>query len=471
MDITQLQVDLAAAVRGNDILKCEVQNALDALSCATPKLKYLKLQTISTSSKNIHSQPLTPPHLRIHASSLHMFKPYIPPEICRLRNLQTFIVQGLPGQSVKTITFPEEIWGLMQLRHLKGSKFYLPNPPSVSADKGSHKGFSNIQTTSYLSSLCFTKKVISGIQNVKKLGGKLFDFELHNNLVYLQQIEILSFIYCYRILSPMTSVKAFPATLKKLKLRSTYLSWSYLDIIAELPNLEVLKLIFQVIIAKANVNIEDMAHASVASIMRTIESLLTSNSPMQSLICDHSEDFSAFHGKISFLEWFNIFQWFNKESKVSTVQEFPSSSRNILNVEKSMIGSDDQRKRLVEDLTRSYSSETKVIPIVGMGGIAKVDKVFIGSEAELADMLQKSLKGKRYLIVLDDMWKSEAWDAVRLCFPSENKGSGILLTTRNTEAARDAGTKNLSLQMDLMGPDESWSLFKSVAFSSEELTL
>ncbi|PHT52567.1 hypothetical protein CQW23_07029 [Capsicum baccatum] len=93
----------------------------------------------------------------------------------------------------------------------------------------------------------------------------------------------------------------------------------------------------------------------------------------------------------------------------------------------------------------------------------------MGSEAELADMLQKSLKGKRYLIVVDDMWKTEAWDAVRLCFPSENKGSGILLTTRNTEAARDAGTKNLSLQMDLMGPDESWSLFKSVAFSSEEL--
>ncbi|PHT26889.1 hypothetical protein CQW23_33499 [Capsicum baccatum] len=46
MDIKQLQDDLAATVRGNDILKCEVQNALDALSCAIPKLKYLELQVL-----------------------------------------------------------------------------------------------------------------------------------------------------------------------------------------------------------------------------------------------------------------------------------------------------------------------------------------------------------------------------------------------------------------------------------------
>ncbi|PHT27042.1 hypothetical protein CQW23_33351 [Capsicum baccatum] len=53
MDIKQLQADLAATVRGNDILKCEVRNVLDALSCATPKLKYLELQAedLSMTSK------------------------------------------------------------------------------------------------------------------------------------------------------------------------------------------------------------------------------------------------------------------------------------------------------------------------------------------------------------------------------------------------------------------------------------
>ncbi|KAM3321256.1 hypothetical protein P3S67_008458 [Capsicum chacoense] len=316
-------------------------------------------------------------------------------------------------------------------------------------------------------------------------------------------------------------------------------------------------------------------HASVASLMRTIVSLLTPNSPMQSLACDRREDFSALHEKIISLEvvvknfeknnvsgemtdlelqikevansveqtvqlrvtevvlandenlrekaqgrLFDSLQqaaedinriWKEstkiqdkdkQESKESTVQEFPSSSKDILNVENSMVGRDDQREHLLEDLTGSYSGEPKVIPIVGMGGIGKttlakevynhesiqrrfdvrswatvsqqhnIKEIMLSltkGEAELADMLQKSLKGKRYLIVLDDMWKTEAWDAVRLCFPSENKGSGILLTTRNTEVALNAGTENLSLQMGFMDQDESWNLFKSAAFANEAL--
>ncbi|PHU10987.1 hypothetical protein BC332_17917 [Capsicum chinense] len=64
----------------------------------------------------------------------------------------------------------------------------------------------------------------------------------------------------------------------------------------------------------------------------------------------------------------------------------------------------------------------------------------MNNEAELANMLQKSFKGEWNII--DDPY---------------------------IEVARDAGTENLSLHMDLMGPDESWNLFKSVAFANEAL--
>ncbi|PHT28084.1 hypothetical protein CQW23_32308 [Capsicum baccatum] len=53
MDIKQLQPDLATKVRGNNILKCEVENMLDSLSYATPKLKYLELQ-VQKKDKNIN---------------------------------------------------------------------------------------------------------------------------------------------------------------------------------------------------------------------------------------------------------------------------------------------------------------------------------------------------------------------------------------------------------------------------------
>ncbi|PHT97401.1 hypothetical protein BC332_33670 [Capsicum chinense] len=46
MDINQVQADLATTVRGNDILKYEVQIKLDVLSYAKPKLKYLELQVL-----------------------------------------------------------------------------------------------------------------------------------------------------------------------------------------------------------------------------------------------------------------------------------------------------------------------------------------------------------------------------------------------------------------------------------------
>ncbi|XP_059666157.1 uncharacterized protein LOC132311980 [Cornus florida] len=46
LDVEQLQAELASAVRGNDVLKCEVQNALDTVSCVTHELKDLELQMI-----------------------------------------------------------------------------------------------------------------------------------------------------------------------------------------------------------------------------------------------------------------------------------------------------------------------------------------------------------------------------------------------------------------------------------------
>lgn len=44
MEVEQLQAEVATAVRGTDVLRYEVQNALDNLSSVTHKLRELELQ-------------------------------------------------------------------------------------------------------------------------------------------------------------------------------------------------------------------------------------------------------------------------------------------------------------------------------------------------------------------------------------------------------------------------------------------
>ncbi|PHT65322.1 hypothetical protein T459_29747 [Capsicum annuum] len=56
-------------------------------------------------------------------------------------------------------------------------------------------------------------------------------------------------------------------------------------------------------------------------------------------------------------------------SKESLVQDFSSSAEDILDVRNNMVGRDDHRRRLLEDMTTGYSGEPKVISIIGMGGV------------------------------------------------------------------------------------------------------
>ncbi|KAK6791051.1 hypothetical protein RDI58_010132 [Solanum bulbocastanum] len=54
-------------------------------------------------------------------------------------------------------------------------------------------------------------------------------------------------------------------------------------------------------------------------------------------------------------------------------------------------------------------------------------------DIQLAELVQKSLKGRRYLLIVDDIWSRDIWDSIRGIFPNYNNGSRILLTTRENE--------------------------------------
>ncbi|KAK4720921.1 hypothetical protein R3W88_011154 [Solanum pinnatisectum] len=76
---------------------------------------------------------------------------------------------------------------------------------------------------------------------------------------------------------------------------------------------------------------------------------------------------------------------------------------------------------------------------------------------ELADLVQKNLKGPRYLIVVDSIWSTDVWDSIRGIFPNYNNGSRLLLTTRETEVAKYANTCS-PREMKLLNLENGWRL-------------
>ncbi|KAM3267403.1 putative late blight resistance protein R1A-3 [Capsicum chacoense] len=69
-------------------------------------------------------------------------------------------------------------------------------------------------------------------------------------------------------------------------------------------------------------------------------------------------------------------------------------------------------------------------------------------DIDVADKLRKKLLGKRYLIVLDDVWDTTTWDDLTRPFPEGEKGIRILLTTRQQKVAFHG--KGLPLVADLI---------------------
>uniref|UniRef100_A0A6N2KC40 AAA+ ATPase domain-containing protein n=1 Tax=Salix viminalis TaxID=40686 RepID=A0A6N2KC40_SALVM len=86
----------------------------------------------------------------------------------------------------------------------------------------------------------------------------------------------------------------------------------------------------------------------------------------------------------------------------------------------------------------------------------------------LLERIQESIRGKRFLLVLDDVWNEDStkWEQLknslkRGCLP----GSRFLVTTRNTKVASIMGSSSTDiLELGLLSPDECWSLFSQFAF-------
>jgi Leucine-rich repeat (LRR) protein len=83
----------------------------------------------------------------------------------------------------------------------------------------------------------------------------------------------------------------------------------------------------------------------------------------------------------------------------------------------------------------------------------------------LQEDLSKKLKGKRFLLVLDDVWNEdpEKWDTYRRALLTGGKGSRIVVTTRNKNVGKLMGGVT-PYYLNQLSDNDCWYLFRSYAF-------
>ncbi|KAL8228364.1 hypothetical protein R6Q57_015948 [Mikania cordata] len=175
-----------------------------------------------------------------------------------------------------------------------------------------------------------------------------------------------------------------------------------------------------------------------------------------------------------------------------------------------IVGIDDDAK-LIKDKLMEDRKKLDVVSVVGMGGIGKTTlttKVFndayvkyhfhvrvwvtvshtydkrhvliqilesirgqdpgVASDSRLRELVHKQLMGKRYLIVIDDIWHIETWDDLKLFLPHNNNGSRILLTSRLTDVAKHATSDGLIHHLGYLNKEKGWELLCKKVFQGND---
>jgi len=93
-------------------------------------------------------------------------------------------------------------------------------------------------------------------------------------------------------------------------------------------------------------------------------------------------------------------------------------------------------------------------------------------EGELKKKLEEILNGRKYLLLMDDVWNEDAqkWLLLKLLLSKGAAGSKLIVTTRSQRVAEIMGTV-AAYNLSLLGQEDCLSLFYKCAFKEGQMEL
>ncbi|XP_034899023.1 putative disease resistance protein RGA4 [Populus alba] len=143
-----------------------------------------------------------------------------------------------------------------------------------------------------------------------------------------------------------------------------------------------------------------------------------------------------------------------------------------------LVGRDQDKERIINLLAEPFKvgdAHPFVLPIVGMGGLGKTSLANRCTDldgGELNKKLEEILNGKKYLLLLDDVWNEDAekWLLLKPLLSKGAGGSKIIVTTRSQRVAEIMGTVAAD-NLSLLGQEDCLSLFYKCAFKEGQMEL